>query len=265
MRGLHTRSVSGSGCPLAHRREDPAVIRRRLLKDPLRPPALQVIHPLRAVARSIVTHGSLHCVIGVPPAARAVDVRPQRHLLAAEEVTHHHHHHHIAVPATHLPGRLRLAVTQRSEPYVKIERATASTFKSHRRERGHNSGVWTPEMEAEALGAKGPAPQPAAAAPASKLQLIGVEGEYIRSIETLPISLATPGVITIGRSSSCEVTFAKDDQISRRHVQLTSREGQLWVSDVGSTYACSPAAISPIHRRLSMKESNPHLPSITHP
>ena len=40
----------------------------------------------------------------------------------------------------------------------------------------------------------------------------------------------------LGRSSSCEVKLARDDQISRRHAQIEARDGGLWVRDLGSTY-----------------------------
>lgn len=41
--------------------------------------------------------------------------------------------------------------------------------------------------------------------------------------------------ILLGRSSSCDVTLSRDDQISRRHVQIEAREGKLLARDLGST------------------------------
>mmetsp|Transcript_32021 Transcript_32021/g.52891 ORF Transcript_32021/g.52891 Transcript_32021/m.52891 type:complete len:101 (-) Transcript_32021:300-602(-) len=63
-----------------------------------------------------------------------------------------------------------------------------------------------------------------------------MEGDYTGELMILPLTLATAGMIVLGRSSSCEVTLARDDQISRRHVQLESKDNKLYLRDLGSTY-----------------------------
>ena len=47
---------------------------------------------------------------------------------------------------------------------------------------------------------------------------------------------AAAKTILLGRSSSCDVTLSRDDQISRRHAQLEGRDGALYLRDLGSTY-----------------------------
>ena len=116
-----------------------------------------------------------------------------------------------------------------------------------RRERAKGSGEWsvTPADGAEAGAAGGAAS--AAEAPAEKvapppqntLQLLGVEGEYMGEQIGLPLvlgSASTALTILVGRSSACEVTLSRDDQISRRHLQLETRDGRLYARDLGSTY-----------------------------
>ena len=82
---------------------------------------------------------------------------------------------------------------------------------------------------------------PAAApkeAPAA-LQLLGVDGEYMGeqlALPALPSGANAPvKIMLIGRSSSCDVTLSRDDQISRRHMQIEARDGKLLARDLGST------------------------------
>ena len=109
-----------------------------------------------------------------------------------------------------------------------------------RRDRAQGSGDWTPAAE-EAVQ---PAQQAAKAGGADKsepqLQLLGTDGEYHGEIIALPGATRVPGcapkTLLIGRSSSCDVTLSRDDQISRRHLQLEVRDGRLFLRDLGSTY-----------------------------
>lgn len=94
------------------------------------------------------------------------------------------------------------------------------------RARAAGSGEWTP---VEGAAAK-------ASARSGKWQLKGMEGDYQGQFLPLPAVLSATGMALLGRSSSCDVTFSKDDQISRRHLKLEAREGSLFVSDLGSTY-----------------------------
>ena len=116
-----------------------------------------------------------------------------------------------------------------------------------KRERGKGSGEWTPVLEEEtnsatrALFGAGASSKPPAASerPPNALQLLGVEGEYMG--ELLPIALlfgasAPAKTILLGRSSSCDVTLSRDDQISRKHMQMESKDGKLIARDLGSTY-----------------------------
>lgn len=106
-------------------------------------------------------------------------------------------------------------------------------------ERGKGSGEWTPASdtkpakradanEAKAVDAEGVA----------AFELVGMEGEYSGEVLAVPLSLAAEGRSTavLGRSSSCDVTLGRDDQISRKHLQMDVREGKLLVRDLGSTY-----------------------------
>jgi hypothetical protein len=115
------------------------------------------------------------------------------------------------------------------------------------REREPGSGEWTPdhfadlEPAAEAAGGIPPPPQPDP--PPSKLCLLGLEGEYAGKRIALPLQVGAEGraavegrVAVVGRSSSCDVTLPKDDQISRRHAEIATRGGKAWVRDLGSTY-----------------------------
>ena len=77
------------------------------------------------------------------------------------------------------------------------------------------------------------------ASAAPQLQLLGVEGEYMGEVldMTLPWGAgAAAKTILLGRSSSCDVTLSRDDQISRRHMQIEGRDGKLIARDLGSTY-----------------------------
>ena len=115
------------------------------------------------------------------------------------------------------------------------------------RERPEGSGEWTPIEIGSLTGAStsasgsGAAPAPAP----KKLHLLGVEGEYGGERVPLPQLLvralhkeaaASGCVAVLGRSSSCEVKLARDDQISRRHAQIEGRDGALYLRDLGSTY-----------------------------
>jgi len=100
------------------------------------------------------------------------------------------------------------------------------------REREPGSGDWTPLSVAAAS-------TPAWQGGGTKMQLIGVEGEYSGETVTLPLHFGDQGTFVIGRSSSCEVTLPRDDQISRRHVEGQARDGKLFIRDLGSTYGTS--------------------------
>ena len=76
--------------------------------------------------------------------------------------------------------------------------------------------------------------------PPRGLQLLGVDGEYMGEQLALPGVPVLPGqpskMILIGRSSSCDVTLSRDDQISRRHMQIEARDNKMFARDLGSTY-----------------------------
>ena len=99
------------------------------------------------------------------------------------------------------------------------------------RPRAPNSDLWTPSS-AEAsvtaseykMNGRG------------YLQLIGTIGDYSTELVNLPLLLMRNGTAVVGRSSSCDVTFTRDDQISRRHAQVEVREGKAYLRDLGSTY-----------------------------
>jgi hypothetical protein len=97
------------------------------------------------------------------------------------------------------------------------------------RAREPGSGDWTPLSAAAGT-------TPIWQGSGTRMQLIGVEGEYAGETLTLPLHASDVGLIVIGRSSSCEVTLARDDQISRRHVEVQARDGKLFIRDLGSTY-----------------------------
>jgi len=101
------------------------------------------------------------------------------------------------------------------------------------RQRGRGSGEWTPlSVEKAKLAAA----QPTASATVGKLQLVGIEGEYIGEVVPMALAMGADGCIVLGRSSSCDITLARDDQISRRHLQISGRDGCIFVRDLGSTY-----------------------------
>ena len=117
-----------------------------------------------------------------------------------------------------------------------------------RRERGKGSGEWTP-MSTEGDSSKPGATNAGAAAGGANprdgaapqgLQLLGVDGEYMGEQLVLPGMPVLPGqpskMILIGRSSSCDVTLSRDDQISRRHMQIEARDNKMFARDLGSTY-----------------------------
>ena len=118
-----------------------------------------------------------------------------------------------------------------------------------RRDRAQGSGDWTPAAEEAMQPQQQPQPgqpahQAAKAGVADKsepqLQLLGTDGEYHGEIIALPgatrVTGGAPKILLIGRSSSCDVTLSRDDQISRRHLQLEVRDGRLFLRDLGSTY-----------------------------
>ncbi|KAL1507667.1 hypothetical protein AB1Y20_007283 [Prymnesium parvum] len=93
-----------------------------------------------------------------------------------------------------------------------------------RRDRGVRSGDWSPLDSAPKEG--------------PFYQLVGLEGEYSGDVLNLPLPFGD-GVdrsAVLGRSSSCDVTLNRDDQISRKHLQILIRGGKLMVEDLGSTY-----------------------------
>eukprot|EP00967_Tisochrysis_lutea_P098127 scaffold144660_cov28-Tisochrysis_lutea.AAC.2 len=97
------------------------------------------------------------------------------------------------------------------------------------REREPGSADWTP---LSVLAGATPAGQAG-----TKIQLVGIDGEYSGETVLLPLeSGSSSGTFVIGRSSSCNVTLSRDDQISRRHVEVQAREGKLFIRDLGSTY-----------------------------
>lgn len=111
-----------------------------------------------------------------------------------------------------------------------------------RRDRGKGSGDWTP-MSTEDVTRNlfvPPAAKDANLSSHAVLQLLGVDGEYMGEQMSLPALACGPGApaktILLGRSSSCDVTLSRDDQISRRHMQIEARDGKLMARDLGSTY-----------------------------
>ena len=116
-----------------------------------------------------------------------------------------------------------------------------------RRERGKGSGEWTPMSSeyvtrslfpAGATGAAGAPKEGAAPSSHVSMHLFGVDGEYMgEQLPLPPIAIGSSAkIFLIGRSSSCDVTLSRDDQISRRHMQIEARDGKLMARDLGSTY-----------------------------
>ena len=62
-----------------------------------------------------------------------------------------------------------------------------------------------------------------------------MEGEYSGEVLRVPLSIKAEGqkTVTLGRSSSCDVTLGRDDQISRKHLQIDVCDGKLLVRDLG--------------------------------
>ena len=119
-----------------------------------------------------------------------------------------------------------------------------------RRERGKGSGEWTPMSEDVTRNLFQPTAPPKEALPSSQvpLQLLGIDGEYMGEQLALPAVSGTSGpakIILIGRSSSCDITLSRDDQISRRHMQIEARDGKLLARDLGSTCAVQHAKTRP--------------------
>ena len=110
-----------------------------------------------------------------------------------------------------------------------------------RRERGKGSGDWTPasvDDTARQVAGMNSGPKDKKQEGQNRLQLLGVDGEYVGEQLALPfpcISTAVAKTILLGRSSSCDVTLSRDDQISRRHMQIEVRDGRLFARDLGST------------------------------
>ena len=133
-----------------------------------------------------------------------------------------------------------------------------------RRERAKGSGEWTPVDCAEASAAHAAQERAALAAqaaakesvPPNALVLMGVEGEYMGEVMGLSVVAgagAPAKTILLGRSSSCDVTLGRDDQVSRAAWAAqwtTGRRPVLWSAAVGARRdelsvrgdACSPAA-----------------------
>lgn len=105
-----------------------------------------------------------------------------------------------------------------------------------RRERAKGSGDWTP-ASAEAK----PAPEKDVDEERAEvcMTLVGMDGEYAGEVLFLPAGLGATEYksVIVGRSSGCDVTLSRDDQISRRHLQIEATEGKLVVRDLGSTCA----------------------------
>ena len=138
-------------------------------------------------------------------------------------------------------------------PYQRTCELTDIFSAPRRRERAKGSGDWTPSSDlAPNFDAKA-AEEDVTVAP--WLLLIGTEGEYAGETVSLPIKLGAAGatqIVTVGRSSSCEVTLSRDDQISRRHLQIEyASGGKVLLRDLGSTYgtrlngkALTPTAVA---------------------
>ena len=106
-----------------------------------------------------------------------------------------------------------------------------------RRDRGKGSGEWTPSS-AEAKSAK--AKERVEEQASTSLELVGLDGEYAGEVLPLPVGFGVHSskTVILGRSSACDVTLGRDDQISRRHLQIEPLDGKLVVRDLGSTCAC---------------------------
>ena len=94
--------------------------------------------------------------------------------------------------------------------------ANAALTNRGKRASAKGSGEWTPSSDAKPARADEAQPQEAGGTAA--FQLVGVEGEYSGEVLPVPLSLsAEGGTAVLGRSSSCDVTLGRDDQISRKH------------------------------------------------
>ncbi|KAL3893845.1 MAG: hypothetical protein SGPRY_013978, partial [Prymnesium sp.] len=99
-----------------------------------------------------------------------------------------------------------------------------------RRERAQGSGEWSGPAATKLF-------KDAVAGTLSCFELVGLEGEYAGEVLALPLSLLSVGKksVILGRSSACDVTLARDDQVSRKHLQIDVVDGKLMVQDLGST------------------------------
>jgi hypothetical protein len=64
--------------------------------------------------------------------------------------------------------------------------------------------------------------------PLARLRLVEPPEERGRIVELI-------GEVTLGRSPSCGASFERDSFASSFHARIFSRDGQLWVEDLGST------------------------------
>ena len=70
-------------------------------------------------------------------------------------------------------------------------------------------------------------------------QLLGIEGPQIGESILLPLHVdggAPTKEIVLGRSSECDVTILGDDTISRKHLKIKAFDGNLWLTDLDTTY-----------------------------
>jgi hypothetical protein len=106
-----------------------------------------------------------------------------------------------------------------------------------------------------------PPPAPVAAAPrpddiptagrlpegARRLQLTLVSGAGPRG-QVYELQVARP--VVIGRGQSCALSIPGDDEISRNHAQIESRDGRLVILDLDSTHGTFVNGVPVRHERL---------------
>ena len=69
-------------------------------------------------------------------------------------------------------------------------------------------------------------------------RLVGVSGACEGEVISLHPLLdgSKPRGLVVGRSTACDATLRNDDQISRTHMRLTVKDGDIYVADLRSTY-----------------------------
>jgi pSer/pThr/pTyr-binding forkhead associated (FHA) protein len=91
--------------------------------------------------------------------------------------------------------------------------------------------------------ARAPAPQPAKARPAKRPALAGARGGGSRTATTLTVvepadeagrTFTLADEVTVGRAAGCHVTL-DDTYVSQLHARIFTRDGDLFVEDLGST------------------------------